>query len=74
MLQKSLAALAAAVVIVTAASVLPADAAKKQRQSEYQYQSDASSLDGRATGRPRTCGYATYLYDYRGVPMGPYCH
>jgi hypothetical protein len=70
MLQKSLAVVAAAAVMVTVASVLPADAAKKQKQ----YQSDTASLDGRVTGRPRTCGYDTYLYDYKGVPMGPYCH
>jgi len=71
MLHKNLAAVAAAAVLVSALSALPADA-KKQKQ--YQYRSDTPSLDGRVTGRPRTCGYDMFLYDVRGVPMGPYCH
>jgi len=72
MLHKKLAAVAAAAVLASALSALPADAAKKQKQ--YQYRSDTPSLDGRVTGRPRTCGYDMFLYDVRGVPMGPYCH
>jgi hypothetical protein len=32
------------------------------------------SLDGRNTGRSRTCGSETFQYDNRGVPYGPYCH
>src|SRR5262249_55765619 len=72
MLHKKLAAVAAAAVLASALSALPADAAKKQKQ--YQYRSDTPSLDGRVTGRPRTCGYDMFLYDVPGVPMGPYCH
>jgi len=72
MLHKIFAVVAAATtaVMVTALSLAPADAARKQRQ----YRSDVPSLDGRVTGRPRTCGFSTFLYDNRGVPMGPYCH
>ena len=70
MLLRSLAAAAAAAVMLTAFSVIPADAARKARQ----FRPDTTSLDGRITGRPRTCGYDTFQYDSRGVPVGPYCH
>jgi hypothetical protein len=65
---------------------MPADArAKKKPQyradpAPYRtdmapYRADtAPSLDGRITGRPRTCGYPTFQYDGFGVPYGPYCH
>jgi hypothetical protein len=75
-LRKVLAAVAAAVML-TAFSVLPADArAKKEKQYrvEKPYRAGTTSLDGRNTGRPRTCGYATFIYDELGVPTGPYCH
>ena len=78
MLHKGLVAVATAAVVVTAFSVLPADARAKK---EKQYRVDttwrdgrANSLDGRTTGRPRTCGSATFEYDNLGVPIGPYCH
>jgi hypothetical protein len=70
MLHKRLAAVAVAAIMVTAFSVLPADAAKREKRS----QSDSTSLDGRTTGQPRTCGYDYFQYDSRGVPRGPYCH
>jgi hypothetical protein len=70
MLHKIFAAVAAVAVMASAIAVSPADAARKERQ----YRSQTTSLDGRNTGRPRTCGHDTYVYDSRGVPMGPYCH
>ena len=64
-----LVALVAAAIMVTAFSVLPADARTKKK-SQYRVDApslegrttgrprvDAPSLDGRITGRPRTCGY-----------------
>jgi hypothetical protein len=68
---KDLVAVAAAAIMVTAVSALPADARAKK---EKQYRADTTSLDGRTTGRPRTCGYDTFIYDNLGVPTGPYCH
>jgi hypothetical protein len=32
------------------------------------------TLDGRITGRTRTCWFETLQYDGLGVPYGPYCH
>src|SRR5436309_1450823 len=64
-------ALLSGVIVATVAS-MPADAAKKKQQPAYR--ADSTSLDGRVTGYPRTCGYDTFLRDSRGVPMGPYCH
>jgi hypothetical protein len=72
MLRTGLAA-AAAALMATAFAVVPAEAAKKQ-QKQYRPDTSTTSLDGRVTGRPRTCGYATFQYDNRGVPVGPYCH
>jgi hypothetical protein len=71
-MHKGVAALAAATVMLTAVCVLPADAAKKQRQ--YGSPSTSTSLDGRNLGYARTCWRETFVYDHRGVPMGPYCH
>ena len=78
MLHKSLAGAVAAAVLMTAFSVLPADAAKKGKK-RYPAQQTTSgvtgpSLDGRRTGWPRTCGFDSYQYDGWGVPVGPYCH
>ena len=70
MLHKSLVALAAAAITVTAFSVLPAEA---RRKTDKQYNVQPS-LDGRVTGRPRTCGYDYFQYGSRGIPHGPYCH
>ena len=64
--------------IVATMFVLPADArTKKQKRPDvqrYEQQTQTPSLDGRITGRPRTCGFATFQYDGWGVPYGPYCH
>ena len=68
---RTVAALAATAITATALSASPADArAKKQ----YRVEQPTPSLDGRITGRPRTCGYETFQYDFDGVPYGPYCH
>jgi hypothetical protein len=77
MLRKVLAAVAAAAVMLTAFAVPSADArAKKEKQYrvETPYRGGTISLDGRNTGRARTCGYNTFIYDELGVPTGPYCH
>jgi hypothetical protein len=72
MMRSALVALAAAAITVSALAISPADARTKK---EGQYVAHGqSSLDGRVTGRARTCGFATFQYDNRGVPMGPYCH
>jgi hypothetical protein len=69
-LYKSLVALAAGAIAVTAFSMSSAHAdPKKARQLVAQ-----PSLDGRVTGQPRTCGYDYFVYDAKGVPTGPYCH
>ena len=78
MFRKGLVAIVAGVVMVTALTALPADARIKKKapyRPEAQYRPNGTtSLDGRVTGRPRTCGYATFQYDGFGVPYGPYCH
>ena len=80
MLYKSLAALAAAMIVATATCVTPANAAKKQYRSRSDTTSvqrnspGTPSLDGRARGYPRTCGYDAIRYELDGVPIGPYCH
>jgi hypothetical protein len=77
-------AFVALVVVATIASTLAvpsADARTYKRERQYYYgqryfnaQLSSASLDGRVTGRARTCGYNTFVYDNRGVPTGPYCH
>jgi hypothetical protein len=57
-------------IIVTASSMLPADAATKEKR----YRPDTTSLDGRTTGWPRTCGHDHFVYSTSGGPVGPYCH
>jgi hypothetical protein len=77
MLRKGLVAVAAAALMVTAFSGFPADArAKKNSQSraDTRYRAETPSLDGRITGRSRTCWHETFVYDGLGVPVGPYCH
>jgi hypothetical protein len=64
----------AAAITATAFSALPADAAKKSKKRYPAPAAAGQSLDGRVTGYPRTCGYNYFLYDDRGVPLGPYCH
>jgi hypothetical protein len=76
MTMRCLVAIAAAIVTATIV-VLPADArAKKAKRPDAQkrHEVQTPSLDGRITGRPRTCGYETFQYDGLGVPYGPYCH
>jgi hypothetical protein len=76
MLRKALAAIAAATIMVTAFAVPPADAKRGKKGKGYRQETTtvAPSLDGRVTGRARTCWHDTFLYDVRGVPYGPYCH
>jgi hypothetical protein len=71
---KTLSIIMAAALIATTFSV-PADArVKKKKRSSVVQTQQVPSLDGRITGRPRTCGFATFQYDGWGVPYGPYCH
>lgn len=80
MFSKAVAAAVAATIVATM-SGMPADARTKP-QKRYDVQkaapdarrTQAPSLDGRITGRPRTCGFDTFQYDGFGVPYGPYCH
>jgi hypothetical protein len=64
---------AAVVTALTAFAALPADARAKKK-TKYRADTATLSLDGRNTGRARTCGFDTFLYDGYGVPVGPYCH
>jgi hypothetical protein len=77
MLRKVFAAVAAAAVMLTAFAVPPAEARvkkEKQYRVEQPYRGGSISLDGWNTGRARTCGFNTFVYDELGVPTGPYCH
>jgi hypothetical protein len=67
-------AILATVCVVTALSVMPADAAKKKKPTYRASDPATLSLDGRNTGRTRTCWSETFIYDGYGVPVGPYCH
>ena len=81
MFHKAVAAAIAATILGTM-SCMPADArARAQKRYEVQRppapdarRSQTPSLDGRITGRARTCGFDTFQYDGFGVPYGPYCH
>jgi hypothetical protein len=68
----------AAAITATAFSALPADAAKKGKKRypapNTSIGISGPSLDGRVTGYPRTCWHDYYVYDTRGIPVGPYCH
>jgi|307.fasta_scaffold191313_1 hypothetical protein len=71
------AGLCALVIVTTVGFASAADAAsrKDQRYADPpRYAGQSSSFDGRVTGRPRTCGYETFVYDSRGGTIGPYCH
>ena len=74
MVQKALVAIAALAVMV-AFSVSTADAGRgKKKQRLRADTATSTSLDGRNTGRTRTCWNETLVYDGLGVPVGPYCH
>jgi len=74
MLRKALAAIAAAAILMTAFGVPPADAKKDKKRDRQETVTVAPSLDRSTTGRARTCGHDTFLYDSNGMPHGPYCH
>jgi hypothetical protein len=64
-----------AAAVMTSMFVVPAEArAKKQKRPVAVQTQQVPSLDGRITGRMRTCGFNLLQYDRRGVPYGPYCH
>jgi hypothetical protein len=70
---KGLVVIAVAALMATF-SALPAEARSK-KQKQYRVPTTTSlSLDGRNTGRARTCWNQTFVYDNRGIPIGPYCH
>ena len=73
MLRKACAAIAAAAIMVMAFAVSSADAkkSKKGRPDRQETTTFAPSLDSRVTGRARTCGHDTLLYDSNGMPYGP---
>jgi hypothetical protein len=77
---KSLAAFAAATIIVAAASMTPVNAAKKHTRprsdtgNAQRNARETPSLDGRVLGYPRTCGFEALRYEIDGIPIGPYCH
>ena len=48
--------------------------APKSKSAQPPSSGQVPSLDGRITGRMRTCGFDLLQYDRRGVPYGPYCH
>jgi hypothetical protein len=73
MVHKGLVAITVAAIMVTAFCALPADARAKKK-TKHHADTTTLSLDGRNTGRARTCGFDTFLYDGYGVPVGPYCH
>ena len=64
-------ALAALIASPTLAQTATQRARAQQSQSQF---NQGSSLDGRATGHERTCGFSDYQYDSEGTPTGPYCH
>jgi hypothetical protein len=70
---RTLAAIVISVACVTAFSAPTADArAKKKIRSSPD--TTTLSLDGRNTGRARSCGHDTFVYGSGGAPTGPYCH
>lgn len=74
MVCKRLVAAVVTALMVTAFASLPADARAKKKKTKYRADTVTLSLDGRNTGRARTCWFDTFLYDGYGVPVGPYCH
>jgi hypothetical protein len=79
MIRNVFVAFAVAAIAASTVAVPSADARTYKKERQYYYgqpyaQPSSASLDGRVTGRARTCGHETFVYDYRGVPTGPYCH
>ena len=81
MIRNVFVAFAVAAIAASTVAVPSADARTYKRERQYYYgqpyfnaQPSSASLDGRVTGRARTCGFNTFVYDNRGVPTGPYCH
>jgi hypothetical protein len=80
MIRNAFVALAVAATTASTFAVPSADARTYKKERQYYYgqcfnaQPSSASLDGRVTGRARTCGHETFVYDNRGVPTGPYCH
>jgi hypothetical protein len=68
--------LVAVVVSVACMTALWAPTADARAKKKIRLSPDTTtlSLDGRNTGRARTCWHDTFVYDRRGVPTGPYCH
>jgi hypothetical protein len=71
---------AVATLSLTLSAVSGADARTRKK---HQYRANtpsmqsrdvAPSLEGRITGRARTCWNETFVPDGKGVPVGPYCH
>jgi hypothetical protein len=85
-LKSYVAAAFAAAIVSTSFFVLPADArvrkdyryedryAEQRGSVKQQRYAQPLSIDGRNTGRARTCGSDSFMYDGWGVPTGPYCH
>ena len=70
-IMRNLLGITAAAVIATM-FVLPADArAKKPKRPAISQTQQVPSLDGRITGRMRTCGFDLLQYDRRGCPTDP---
>jgi hypothetical protein len=68
----------AAAVLVAAALPVTAATNKPKKQKTYDPYASARQAGpprwGQPPGTPHTCGHFGFLYDDRGVPMGPYCH
>jgi hypothetical protein len=62
-----------AIMVIALSTLMPADASTKKR-TKHPAEPATLSLDGRNTGRARTCGFDTFLYDEYGATVGPYCH
>jgi opacity protein-like surface antigen len=67
-------ALAALIASPALAQTATQRAARAQQAQSQSQSNQAPSLEGRATGHERTCGFTDYQYDSEGTPMGPYCH
>jgi len=78
-MKKNLNTIIAAAIAASLFMLLPADARPKKVKRpdpprRHEVQTQTPSLDGRITGRTRTCWFETLQYDGLGVPYGPYCH